>query len=150
MNRKLFSSIFRREGWNVVEATDGVEAVAIMEQLNFPVENQTYTLPLPECKVDLIFMDVMMPNMDGITATYRIRDMEESYRLVHPHLRIPFLPISALTAAAMKDDKERCLESGMNFYVTKPVERASLVKIAHQMKRMAETGPLTDSVSAHE
>jgi CheY-like chemotaxis protein len=63
---------------------------------------------------DLVLMDVQMPEMDGFEATARIRDRE---RLTGAHL-----PIIALTANAMVGDKERCMEAGMDGYVSKPID----------------------------
>ncbi|MEY3220596.1 MAG: hypothetical protein RIT27_1953 [Pseudomonadota bacterium] len=63
---------------------------------------------------DLIFMDVQMPEMDGFEATQWIRHYEKEYNITIP------TPIIAVTANAMKEDKERCLEAGMNDYLAKP------------------------------
>ena len=69
---------------------------------------------------DLVLMDVQMPEMDGLTATSKIRKLEkESERHV---------PIIAMTAHAMKGDRERCLEAGMDDYVPKPIASAVLLK----------------------
>ena len=62
-------------------------------------------------KFDVIFLDVSMPEMDGFTTTRQIR------KLAAPHGNIPII---ALTADAMQGDREKCLEAGMNDYVTKP------------------------------
>jgi CheY-like chemotaxis protein len=66
---------------------------------------------LPHCEPVMIFMDVNMPEMDGYTTTRHIRQMPEPYCN---------LPIIALTADAMKGDREKCLEAGMNRYISKP------------------------------
>ena len=66
-------------------------------------------------KFDAVLMDVQMPEMDGLTATKRIRECEKS-----SGVRIPII---AMTAHAMKGDKERCLDAGMDAYVAKPVSR---------------------------
>src|SRR5580692_5626041 len=64
-------------------------------------------------KFDLAFMDVQMPEMDGLAATAAIRKSETNSRA--------HLPIFAMTAHAMTGDRERCLEAGMDGYITKPV-----------------------------
>ena len=69
---------------------------------------------------DLVFMDVQMPVMDGLEATRQIRAPESAVRNHH-------LPIIAMTAHAMQGDRERCLEAGMDDYISKPVSCASLL-----------------------
>lgn len=69
-------------------------------------------------KPDLIFMDVQMPEMDGLAATRQIRK-EEKKSNIHS-------TIIALTAGASKDDKDKCIESGMDYYITKPVNQKEL------------------------
>lgn len=97
-------------------------------------------------KFDLVIMDMQMPEMDGIEATNLIRKWEEkniapssklkgeekvdlsiSNVVLLPHLKR--VPIVALTANAIKGDKEKCLESGMDDYITKPIDRKILFEV---------------------
>ncbi len=71
-------------------------------------------------KVDLVFMDVQMPEMDGLTATEAIREREKSSGT--------HLAIFAMTAHAMKGDRERCLQAGMDGYITKPIRFSDIEK----------------------
>jgi CheY-like chemotaxis protein len=95
LNLLLISEVLRKMGVEVVTAGDGCEA---MDKL---IEHDP----------SMIFMDVNMPEMDGFMATELIRKLTTQHRNV---------PIVALTADAMPEDKERCLESGMNDYLSKP------------------------------
>lgn len=80
---------------------------------------------------DAVLMDIQMPGMSGLEATKAIREM--------PHLKQ--LPIIAMTANAMQGDRERCLEAGMDDYVTKPINRLELLKTLGKYVR-----PITDEV----
>jgi CheY-like chemotaxis protein len=95
MNMQLISEVLSNMGLEVLKAGNGKEAIAILEY-NDPV---------------MIFMDINMPVMDGFTATQQIR------KLPAPNGNIPII---ALTADAMQEDKDRCLEIGMNDFVSKP------------------------------
>jgi CheY-like chemotaxis protein len=88
----------------MVVASNGKEALAALERDSF----------------DLILMDVQMPEMGGLEATEIIRATEKG---TGRHL-----PIIAMTAHAMKGDRERCLEAGMDGYVAKPVQAKELQK----------------------
>ena len=76
-----------------------------------------------EFKPDLILMDVQMPVMDGYTASERIRAYEKEAKIDKPS------PIIALTAGVVKGEKERCLEAGMNEYLSKPIDHQQLKKL---------------------
>ncbi len=71
---------------------------------------------------DLIFMDMQMPEMDGITATREIRKKEKNENL-------SAIPIIAMTANAMKGDREKCLEAGMNDYISKPINSKAISEV---------------------
>jgi PAS domain S-box-containing protein len=71
---------------------------------------------------DLVLMDVQMPGMDGYEATRQIRNLETG-------ILDTYVPIVAMTANAMQGDKERCLDAGMNDYVTKPISPAALLQV---------------------
>ncbi|MFI5154964.1 MAG: response regulator, partial [Chitinophagales bacterium] len=95
MNMLLISEVLKKMGFEVIQMSNGKEALAA----------------LPYYDPVLIFMDVNMPEIDGYTTTKLIR------KLADPHGQIPII---ALTADAMKGDRERCLEAGMNHYISKP------------------------------
>ena len=87
----------------IMEAENGIKAVEIFKKEN----------------PDLIFMDIQMPEMNGYEATSCIRELEHNSRI----------PIIALTAATLKDEKDRCLEAGMDDFVTKPVVTTSIENV---------------------
>jgi signal transduction histidine kinase/ActR/RegA family two-component response regulator len=95
VNQLLVVSLLRRNGCQVTAVENGVEALRAYRERTF----------------DLILMDVQMPEMDGLTATERIRASEG------PGKRIPII---ALTAGVMKNDREKCIAAGMDDYVSKP------------------------------
>ena len=97
VNQRLAVKVLNKRGYCVVVAGNGKEAVAAFEQEPF----------------DAILMDVQMPEMDGFEATGVIREKEKE---TGSHI-----PIIAMTAHAMKGDRERCLEAGMDEYVSKPI-----------------------------
>jgi CheY-like chemotaxis protein len=102
VNQKVLSHLLRKAGHSVEVTQDGREALAALRERSF----------------DLIMMDIQMPNMDGWEATRLIRKKE---RGTGDHI-----PIIALTAHALKGDRELCIDAGMDGYVTKPVSRALL------------------------
>jgi CheY-like chemotaxis protein len=102
VNQKLGQRLLEKRGHTVLLAENGRQALAALSNGSF----------------DLLLMDLQMPEMDGIKATAEIRRMEQ---LTHYHL-----PIIAMTAHAMKGDRERCLDAGMDGYVTKPLNPKEL------------------------
>jgi PAS domain S-box-containing protein len=110
VNQRLAARLLEREGHSVTIAGSGQEALDAFER------NQ-----LAHTQFDLILMDVQMPDLDGLQATARIREAERgSSRRV---------PIVAMTAQAAESDRLRCLESGMDAYVAKPVHVPELMKM---------------------
>jgi len=104
LNQKLALSLLKKHGFNVTLAQNGKEAVYNFRQGGF----------------DLILMDCQMPVMDGFEATAAIRATEaKSSSSKH-------VPIVAMTANAMQGDRERCLEAGMDDYLSKPINRQEL------------------------
>lgn len=102
VNQKVLTRLLEQHGHRVTLATNGAEALSAVQQQRF----------------DVVLMDVQMPGMDGFEATERIRAQEWT---AGGHV-----PIVAMTAFAMKGDRERCLEVGMDDYLSKPV-RAELL-----------------------
>jgi signal transduction histidine kinase/DNA-binding response OmpR family regulator/streptogramin lyase len=109
INQKLAVRILENQGHRVKVANDGEEAVAASQSGEF----------------DVILMDVQMPNMGGLEAAAVIRTRE---RGTGRHV-----PIVALTAHAMKGDRERCLEAGMDNYVSKPIQPNHLLEVMAQV-----------------
>jgi len=98
VNRIIVEQLATRKGWKVTFAQDGEKAIDMYKQERF----------------DIILMDVQMPIMNGYTATAIIREFEK--------LNALNTPIIAMTAYALKEDREKCLEAGMDDYLTKPIE----------------------------
>jgi CheY-like chemotaxis protein len=104
--RNIFSltSVLEQHGMNVSFAENGRDAIAKLDAAE---------------SVDLVLMDVMMPEMDGYETTRAIRE----------RARFRNLPIIALTAKAMKGDREKCIEAGASDYITKPVDTEQLLSL---------------------
>lgn len=109
--RNIFalSSVLEPKGIQVVIARNGLEALATLQR-----ENQR-----DGQGIDLVLMDIMMPEMDGITAIGEIRKQPAWKKL----------PIIALTAKAMKDDQDKCLSAGANDYIAKPLDVEKLLSL---------------------
>jgi protein-histidine pros-kinase len=109
VNQELAERLLKKRGYQVTLANNGAEAIEFFEQKSF----------------DLILMDMQMPVMDGIEATESIRSREMRRSWV---ISQEFKPVCiiAMTANAMDGDRERCLQAGMNDYVSKPIKPAEL------------------------
>jgi two-component system, sensor histidine kinase and response regulator len=105
VNQTLASKLLERRGHDVTVVGNGKQALAVLEKQAF----------------DVILMDVQMPEMDGFETTAAIRESEKS---TGRHI-----PIIAMTAHAMKGDKERCLASGMDGYLSKPIRGSDLFEL---------------------
>jgi PAS domain S-box-containing protein len=101
VNRTFAERLLERKGHTVISVTGGQEAIYVLNQPNY-------------AGFDLVLMDVQMPGMDGYETTAAIREKEKS---TGAHL-----PILAMTANAMQGDREKCLEAGMDGYVSKPIQ----------------------------
>ena len=115
VNRRLAQRILEKRGFQVTLAVDVKQALLAAETDTF----------------DLILMDIQMPEMDGFEATAAIRKREQ---LAQKHT-----PIIALTAHAMKEDRERCLSAGMEAYVTKPIRPDELFRTIHELLTVPST-----------
>jgi len=105
VNMKVASLLLTRLGCQLDKATNGSEAVELTKANSY----------------DVIFMDCQMPVMDGYQATQQIRKLEHGSKT----------PIVAMTAHAMEGDRNKCLSSGMNDYLTKPVRVEAITKMIH-------------------
>ena len=111
------SSILEPTGIRIEIARNGIEALQALDRRSKvqAVSANAPTVPA----IDLVLMDIMMPEMDGYTAMREIRNRPEWRRL----------PIIALTAKAMKDDQEKCLAAGANDYISKPLDVEKLLSL---------------------
>jgi PAS domain S-box-containing protein len=120
VNRKVATALLERAGHTLLAVENGQAAVDAATREPF----------------DVVLMDVQMPEMDGLTATQRIRVAEQGARHV---------PIIALTAQAMRGDRERCLSAGMDGYVTKPFDQELLFA---EIERLLPSGAPAAEVRA--
>ncbi|UFS68802.1 response regulator [Geomonas sp. RF6] len=108
INRKIVRIILEERGHHVTEACDGQEAVDACRKKEY----------------DIVFMDIQMPVLDGYQAIGAIRDMETEGRRT---------PVVAMTAYALKGDREKCLEAGADEYLSKPARPAQVVEIVQRL-----------------
>lgn len=104
-NQFLIKAITKSENWEITMVDDGEQAIESYKKQRF----------------DLILMDVQMPVLNGYEATRVIRSLEAE-KGIHT-------PIIALTAYAMKSDKDECIEAGMDDYISKPFKRQEFIDI---------------------
>ncbi|WP_373542400.1 GAF domain-containing protein [Chamaesiphon sp.] len=108
-NIETMTTYLQSRGYRIVVAENGLQAISILAACGKDLERVHYP--------HLILMDIQMPGMDGFEATGRIRQLPECASI----------PIIALTALAMPNDRQRCLDAGVDRYVTKPVKLSQLV-----------------------
>lgn len=112
VNQRLALRLLQKQGHNVVLASNGKEAVEALQDQLF----------------DIVLMDVQMPEMDGLKATATIRQREKG--------TCRHTPIIAMTAHALSGDRERCLASGMDGYITKPIKARELAELLDRYARL--------------
>ncbi len=115
VNQLLAIRLLEKRGYVVTLAADGVQAVTAFERQRF----------------DLVLMDVQMPLMDGLEATARIRAMELASG--------QHIPIVAMTAHALKSDEQRCLDAGMDAYLSKPIRTSELFSVLDSLLGLSST-----------
>ncbi len=149
MNQMLVKTLLEKEGHKVALAKDGVEALRLLSEKGF----------------DLVFMDIQMPNMDGLTATKILRACEKGDKggitrileetgcssdfdaeALISKLQGEQIPIVAMTAHAFKEDKERCFQAGMNGHLSKPIEISKVREVIANLLGMAHQ----DDIHSHE
>jgi len=124
VNQQLAAKILRRQGFEVELVSCGEQAVAAVDSKTF----------------DMVLMDVQMPDMDGLEATRKIRELEKD---THVHV-----PIVALTAHAMSGDRERCLAAGMDGYLSKPLHANELLDAVKSFCHADSGTPIASPVLA--
>ncbi len=117
VNQKVALALLGKQGHQVVVAANGLEVLATLDRQAF----------------DLVLMDVQMPKMDGFEATRKIRAREKE---TGGHV-----PIIAMTAHAMKGDRERCLACGMDEYLSKPLRLTDLLQALEVVAPIKDTSP---------
>ena len=117
VNQRVALRILEKQGHTVVVVGDGQAALTALAQAPF----------------DLVLMDIQMPVLDGLAATAAIRAQEQTQGT--------HVPIIAMTAHAMRGDRERCLAAGMDGYVTKPIKAADLTAAIAQLLPAAPQPP---------
>jgi PAS domain S-box-containing protein len=123
INRKLAVTLLQKANYRVDTVENGLQALETLQREHY----------------SLVLMDVQMPEMDGFEATERIRQLEGAGRRT---------PIIAMTAHAMKGDRERCLAAGMDDYVSKPLQPDELFAAIERM--VAANRPLAAEIAAAE
>ncbi|HOD42143.1 MAG TPA: response regulator, partial [Candidatus Wallbacteria bacterium] len=143
VNQKLVKIIISSAGYNVDIAENGEQAVELFKK------------SLNDDRYNIIFMDIQMPVMDGLTATKKIRELELEYlkrqhekiimqidsesiigkkerEMIFKNIHNRPTPIIAMTANVVKGDREACINSGMNDYLAKPIKKEALFEMINK------------------
>src|SRR3989440_643656 len=123
VNQKVALRLFDQMGYRIDIAGDGVEAIQALERKHY----------------NIVFMDVQMPEMDGLEATRRIRDLEKELAQ-GPNPKPPTI-IIAMTANAMTGDREKCIKAGMDDYLAKPVRPEAVQAALQRWGPLAKNPP---------
>lgn len=126
VNRKVITKMLIDGGYNVDAVVNGLEAVNAVQNSG---------------KHDLLLMDVQMPEMDGFTATQKIRSLGKDSNK---------LPIIAITAHALAGDKDKCIAAGMNDYITKPIKVNELISILDHYLKIEFVSEPAKEISSEE
>lgn len=118
INQKVVMGLIRRRGWEAVPAASGKQSLELLEREHF----------------DLVLMDIQMPELDGFQTAMLIRQREADHTRGTEPDAIPGIaerrvPIVALTTVVVPGTRERCLESGMDDYLSKPVNTDALYEV---------------------
>ncbi|MDM8551140.1 ATP-binding protein [Desulfobacterales bacterium HSG2] len=130
VNQTVALAILKKLGFNADVAGNGSEALDVLKKASY----------------DIVFMDIQMPEMDGLEATRAIRDPDSE-------VTNPDIPVVAMTAHAMKEDRDRCFEVGMNDYLTKPVQPQKILEVIEEQlfsEIVWETKPATVKTASSE
>jgi CheY-like chemotaxis protein len=134
INQKVASRLLHQMGYRADLAGNGLEAVAALDRQRY----------------DLVFMDVMMPEMNGFEATAAIRERQKQ-KACNPNYKSSII-IVAMTASAMQGDREKCLAAGMDDYLSKPVRPEDIRKVVElwggRTVQQAPPTPAAQTVSA--
>ena len=132
INQKVAVRLLQQMGYRAAQAANGLEALAALDREPF----------------DLIFMDVMMPEMGGLEATQAIRQ-RQAQKSQYPNYKTPII-IVAMTANAMQGDREKCLAAGMDDYLSKPIRPEDLRRVIERWAEQACAGQAAAAPRAPE
>ena len=134
-NLELLRLLLERAGHHVTSAPDGLEALKCVQQHIAQLQSQS------QAQFDLVLMDIQMPNLDGLQACRKIRQLEQQTGNT-------MLPIIALTASVLEEDKQAAHEAGMQGFASKPIDFSALCFEIAKVLQLEVRAPLTSAVTA--